>query len=605
MNRWLPIALSAVVLAGSRAGARETQVYFGDTHTHSNLSLDAAMAGSRFDSFGPEEAYRFAQGEAIPLRNGQKAQLARPLDFLVVSDHAEYLGVARRVVAGDAEILSTWRGKLWYGLTRAPESLGVLAVWWVGSSAFEGREWLDAELARGIVKTTWQEQSELADAYNRPGRFTAMIGFEWSSAPGYNLHRNVLFRDGAERTTQVVPFSALDSLDPEDLWKYMEAYQRKTGGRVLAVPHNANLSQGKFFGTETHTGVPITEDYARTRARWEPIVEVTQTKGDSETHPVLSPDDPFADFERWDVGMTDPKAFRDSYVRSSLGVGLEIGARTGANPYLFGMIGSTDAHTAFGNAEEDDFWGISLRSLPGEPGRTMEGFLPLPGIPIKTAHAGASGYAAVWAEANTREGIFDAMQRREVYATTGSRMQVRFFGGWGFAAEDADSSALPATGYAGGVPMGATLPMRGEANGAPRFLVAAMKDPDGANLDRIQIVKGWVDAGGRHHERIFDAVVSGDRSIREEGLAEPVGNSVDIKAGTYTNTIGAAELRGVWRDPEFDPTRSAFYYARVLEIPTPRWTTLERARYGVPVPEGIPAILQDRAYTSPIWYASP
>jgi len=601
-RRWVPIVLATLTLAGGGAEARETQVYFGDTHVHSNLSLDAAMVGEGVDSFGPEEAYRFALGEEIPLRNGLTARLERPLDFLVVSDHAEYLGVAKRVVAGDPQILDTWRGKLWYWITRVPGWLKVLAIWRVGSTAFQGREWLDAELAQGIVKTTWQHQSELADAYNRPGTFTALIGFEWSSAPGYNLHRNVVFRDGAERTTQVMPFSALDSLDPEDLWQYMEAYERETGGRVLAIPHNSNLSQGNFFGTETQAGVPIGADYARVRAHWEPVVEVTQTKGDSETHPSLSPDDPFADFERWDIGMTDPEAFRDSYARSSLGVGLEIEARTGANPYVFGMIGSTDAHTAFGNAEEDYFWGISLRSLPGEPERTMEGFLPLPGIPIKNAHAGASGYAAIWAEANTREALFDAMRRKEVYATTGSRMRLRFFGGWGYATEDADSPALAAKGYAGGVPMGGTLPIHDKSGGAPRFLVAAMKDPVGANLDRMQIVKGWLDAEGRSRERIFDVAVSGDRPIPGRGLAEPIGNTVDVEAGTYTNAIGSAELRAVWRDPEFDPSRPAFYYVRALEIPTPRWTTLERARHGVAVPEGIPATIQERAYTSPIWY---
>ncbi len=476
----------------------------------------------------------------------------------------------------------------------------------IGAAAFRGEHILDPELVAPIVRQTWKRQVKLADAYNQPGIFTALIGFEYSAAPGVNQHRNVIFRDGADRAARVLPFSALDSLRPEDLWAYMEAYERETGGRVLAIPHNSNLSNGMMWSLKDSDGNPIDTEYAKTRVRWEPIVEVTQTKGDSETHPFLSPEDEFADFERWDWGSAaGPKEdwmFKHEYARSALGIGLSLEAQTGINPYKFGMIGSTDEHTALPVAEEDNFWGVSARLRPGDPERMTSVFFRWKDLTTHQADIGASGYAAVWATENTRESLFDAMQRREVYATTGSRMVVRFFGGWHYQHTDAQRPHLALVGYDGGVPMGSDLPPRPKRDSAPTFLVAALKDPEGANLDRIQIVKGWVDGTGQSREQIYDVALSDERSAGPDGQAPPVGSTVDVKNAAYTNSIGEAELATVWRDPDFTPSQRAFYYVRVIEIPTPRWTAYEAKRFASPVPEGTPMTLQERAYTSPIWY---
>lgn len=577
------------------------KVYWGDTHIHTGLSLDAGTSG---ESMGPDTAYRFAKGEEVVVAPGQRAKLHRPLDFLVVSDHAEYLGVAAKVLAGAPEILATEKGREWHALTQRPD--GTAASMRVGAAAFWGEQLLEPVLTRRLVSETWLFQTRTAEAHNQPGVFTALIGFEWSSAPGYNLHRNVVFRDGSERAMQVVPFSAQDSLRPEDLWAFMEDYERDTGGQILAIPHNSNLSNGAFFALTDSDGKPIDAEYAANRARWEPIVEVTQTKGDSETHPFLSPDDAFADFERWDWGASNgPKEdwmLKHEYVRSALALGIDLEAKTGTNAYKFGMIGSTDEHTSLPVAEEDNFWGVSTRVLPGSPGRTMAPFFRWKDLTTRAGDLGASGYAAIWATANTREALFDAMKRKEVYATTGSRMEVRFFGGWRFQPEDAQRHHLPLVGYEGGVPMGGDLPAKPKDVSAPTFLIAALKDPEGANLDRVQIIKGWREANGELRERVYDAAFSEGRSVDAAGEVTPVGNSVDVANATYTNSIGTVQLATVWSDPDFDPEQRAFYYVRVLEIPTPRWTTYEAVRFGVPVAEGTPATLQERAYTSPIWY---
>ena len=574
-------------------------VYWGDTHIHTRLSLDAGTSGK---SLGPEEAYRFAKGEEIELAGGLRAKLHRPLDFLVVSDHAEYLGIAPKVLAADPELLATKGGRRWYeGATGSdPRWSGVM---WVAPAAFRGEQILPLDQARRLVRSAWELQAKTADAHNEPGVFTALIGFEWSSAPGYNLHRNVILRDGASRATQVLPFSALDSLRPEDLWSYLENYERRTGGKALAIPHNSNLSNGAMFALTDSEGKPIDARYAETRARWEPLLEVTQTKGDSETHPLLSPDDGFADFDRWDYGSSaGPKEdwmLKHEYARSALMLGLDLETKAGANPYQFGLIGSTDAHTALPVADEDNWWGVG--TLPGE-GRANELFFRWKDLTVRSSKLAAAGYAAVWATENTREALFDAMQRREVYATTGSRMVVRFFGGWQFAEADAQRPHLALAGYEGGVPMGGHLPPRPKDALASTFLVSALKNPEGANLDRIQIIKGWRDADGQLHERVHDVALGGGRSVGAEGKAPLVGNTVDVAKATFTNTIGAGQLATVWTDPDFDAAEPAFYYARVIEIPTPRWTAYEVARFGDPVPEDTPMTLQERAYTSPIWY---
>lgn len=588
-------------------------VYWGDTHLHSHLSLDAGTAGPAEGGIEmtPEIAYRFARGEDIDLGLGQVARLHRPLDFLVVADHAEYLGIASVIRAGDPKLLATPGGKRWYQATQVKAVDGERSAIIIGAAAFLGIDLIDPEIARPYTRTAWDYQVETADAYNDPGNFTALIGFEWSAAPKGNLHRNVLYRDGADKAGQTLPFSALDSLNPEDLWTFMAEYEKTTGGQVLAIPHNSNLSGGKFFARTDDQGdtspEAIDSNYARLRARWEPIIEVTQTKGDSETHAYLSPDDAFADFERWDQdtlrGKHQDAYYKYEYARSALQMGLQIEQSTGSNPFKFGLIGSTDSH-GLPVAEEDNFWGVSADTPPGSKARVTDPFFRKDGITFtRNVDLGASGYAAVWATENTREALFDAMKRKEVYATTGSRITVRFFGGWNYQEDDANRPHLALTGYSKGVPMGADLPKRPNGAETPSFLVSAAKDPDGANLDRIQIVKGWTDAAGDAQEKIFEVALSDHRKANWRGKIKPVGRSVDLETGTYFNTIGDAQLGKVWSDPEFDPAQRAFYYARVIEIPTPRWTAHERARFGSVPPADVPQTLQERAYTSPIWYS--
>jgi len=479
---------------------------------------------------------------------------------------------------------------------------------------------------RSFVATVWQRVITEAERANDPGRFTAFIGYEWTSMPGgANLHRNVLFRDGAEQTRQVTPFSSVESPDPEALWRYLADYEAKTGGKAIAIPHNSNMSAGRMFELLKFDGAPMTKEYAEARRRWEPVVEATQIKGDSEAAPFLSPDDEFADFGTWDfmggmgVGPHEDWMYPAEYVRPALGNGLVLQAELGANPFQFGLIGSTDSHTSLATADDADFWGKFSRNEPyagraNDPWAALEMPDDSPVTPdilttalpdgMYTWALVASGYAGVWALENTRESLFEALARRETYATTGPRMVVRFFGGWDFEPDDAVQPDLAAVGYARGVPMGGELGAP-PTEPAPRFLVSALRDPEGANLDRIQIVKlsaGGVD-GSEVREQIYDVAVSGGRTIGPDGRArEPVGSTVDTAKATYTNAIGAGSLTAVWRDPAFDPTESALYYARVLEIPTPRWTTYDAAYYGTPLPPKAPAALQQRAYTSPIWY---
>jgi hypothetical protein len=466
-----------------------------------------------------------------------------------------------------------------------------------------------------LTRSIWERLTAAAEEYNRPGVFTALIGFEWTSSPGgNNLHRNVIFRDGKAKADRVIPYSQYDSDDPEDLWAYMAAYEENTGGRVLAIPHNGNLSNGLMFDVETlHTGTSLDRNYAERRARWEPLYEVTQIKGDGEAHPFLSPDDEFADYGTWDKGSfgAEPKTedmLEHEYARSGLKLGLALEESLGANPFKFGMIGSTDSHTSLATIEEDNFFGKATPAEPGAPGRFDEmitGLLAEPGGPDiiqRSQNTLASGLAAVWATENTREALFDAMQRKEVYATTGTRITLRVFAGWDFTSDDVVRPDFAHTGYLGGVPMGGDL-TEAPAGSSPKFMVRALRDPDGANLDRIQIVKGWLDGSGELLERVYDVAVSDGREIGSDGRARrPVGNTVEVANATYTNSIGDALLMGFWEDPDFDPTERAFYYVRVIEIPTPRWTTYDAAFFGVDLPEDEPASHQERAYTSPIWY---
>ncbi len=579
-----------------------TQVFWGDTHLHTMVSVDAGT----MNRLGQEDAFRFARGEEVTTTHGLRAKLSRPLDFLVISDHAEMYGLMPQLLSGDPEILANEKGKRWYeALTSGDSAKAFETAMEIVDSLSKKEPPIKSDKA---VKNAWHAYAALADKYNEPGRFTALIGYEWTAIGGYNLHRNVIFRGDADTARRTLPFSQFDSQNPEDLWKTLAEFEAKTGAEVLAIPHNGNLSNGRMFNVETFDGKPLTREVAELRARYEPLAEVTQIKGDGESHPMLSPNDEFADYETWDrsnlngTELKKPEMLQWEYARSALKTGLKLEQDLGVNPYKFGMIGSTDAHTALAAVEEENFFGKHSGVEP-EPQRWKHIVIeaPDPKLSVMGWQQAASGYAAVWAEENTREAIFDAMQRKETYATTGSRIIVRLFGGWEFTEQDAKSRLPAGVGYAKGVPMGGDL--TGAAAGrSPSFLVGAMKDPYSGNLDRIQIVKGWLDAKGELHEQVYDVVWSGDRKPGADGKLPAVGNTVDVKNATWTNSIGSPELIGVWRDPDFDPKERAFYYARVIEIPTPRWTAYEALRFGIEMPKEVPMTTTERAYTSPIWY---
>jgi hypothetical protein len=530
------------------------------------------------------------------------------LDFLAVTEHAEFNGLATGLRESSPLLLADPWGKSTYEMFNSgPE--GRMAAFqdiikW-GTIKLEN-PFSDDELSRSI----WHKSVKIADQYYQPGRFTSLMGFEWSASPGgNNLHRVVLFEDGADKTSRTLPFSLFDGPEPQDLWAYMAAYEDKTGGNVLAIPHNGNLSNGLMFSEKTASGQSMDRAYAAERIRWEPLHEMTQIKGDEETHPLLSPDDEFADFERWDVSNIAGSAPKEQwmlkyeYARPALKLGLKLGKDLGVNPYKFGLIGAIDAHTALATSREENYFGKYAHTEPS-PNRHSREVIPAddPALRILTSQESASGLMAVWARENTREELFSAMRRKEVYATTGTRIRVRVFGGWNFEPGEVRRPDFTAQGYRRGVPMGGDL-RDVPSGGAPRFMIRALRDPDGANLDRVQIIKGWLDDKGETHERIYDVAVSDGREIGADGRArEPVGNSVDVPTATYTNSIGDAVMSAYWRDPDFDPQASAFYYVRVLEIPTPRWTTYDAAFFGIKLPDNVPATIQDRAYTSPIWY---
>jgi hypothetical protein len=587
-----------------------TRVLWGDTHLHSSNSGDAFTTGNRFT---PEQTYRIARGEEVISTTGLPARLSRPLDFVVLSDHSEGLGLITEVYNGNPTLMedstvARWSRMIKAGGTEAAAAVGEL----IGAQASNSLPpvLMNPKVAGPLMMTAWQRAAAMADKYNEPGRFTAIIGFEWTPTPGGdNLHRNVLLRDGQERATQVFPFTSWESEDPEKLWAWMESYERNTGGRALAIPHNANLSNGRMFAAQRFDGSPLSAAYAESRQRWEPIQEIVQSKGASESHPRMSPSDEFLDYgiAGWELGnltLSGSPLTREmmptSYVRTGLMRGLEHDAKLGVNPFKFGIIGSSDAHNSLPFVEEDNFFG----KFPGQepsPERWKQKSSLGGGDARFTWQYLAAGYAAVWATENTRAAVFDAMQRRETYGTSGTRMTVRFFGGYAYTADDARSRDLAEVGYSKGVPMGGDLRST-PARSVPTFLVAALKDPQGANLDRIQVVKGWLDESGIAQERIYDVVWSGDRRPGTDGKLPPVGDTVDVAQATYTNTIGAAELAAVWKDPDFKPAQRAFYYARVIEIPTPRWTAYDQARFGVTMGEEVQMKQQERAWTSPIWY---
>jgi hypothetical protein len=572
--------------------------------------MDAGAFGARV---APRDAYRFARGEEITASSGQPVRLSRPLDFLVVADHSDNMGFFPDLYAGKPAILADPTGKRWYDLIKSGKGNDAAVEIIVAFSQGTFPKALLYTPDSTPYRDAWAETIAAAEEYNAPGLFTAFIGYEWTSnTGGNNLHRNVIFRDDGARAKQVVPYTVYPpygSDNPRDLWKWMASYEQKTGGQVLAISHNGNLSNGRMFPLiESFTAKPVDVEYAETRAKWERLYEATQTKGDGETHPFLSPNDEFADFERWDKGNLDGSEAKTKdmlefeYARSALKNGLALEKSLGTNPYAFGLVGSSDAHTGLTAMEEENFFGKTTPQEPS-PRRMQAPFIDnqKTGVKVMDWEVSSSGYAAVWAEANTREALWDAMERKETYATTGPRMIVRFFGGYGYALADATGHGLADAGYSKGVPMGGLL-AKPAAGAAPSFLVGALKDPMGAHLDRIQIVKGWLDAQGALREKVVDVAWSGGRKPGADGKLPSVGNTVDVANATWTDTIGAPELGGVWTDPDFDPAEHAFYYARVIEIPTPRWTAYDAKRFGVKPLPGTRMTITERAYTSPIWY---
>jgi hypothetical protein len=591
-----------------------TRPYFGDQHLHTGMSMDAGAFGARLT---PEDAYRFARGEEIKSNTGQPVRLSRPLDWLVVTDHSDNMGFFPDLFAGKPELLADPTGKKWYDMVQSGQgeqaAIDIIVSFSHGTFPKDLMYFPDTT----AYKSAWQSTIAAAEKYNEPGSFTAFIGYEWTSnTGGNNLHRNVIYRDNADKASQMVPFTVYPpygSDNPVDLWKWMASYEQKTGGNVLAIPHNGNLSNGEMFPVAEAFGKAIDADYVTARDRWERLYEATQTKGDGEAHPYLSPNDEFADFETWDKGNLDGSVAKTKemlefeYVRSALKNGLALEQKLGTNPYKFGLVSGSDAHTALAAMEEDNFFG---KTVPQEPSaeRMTAAFIDnkQTGVTVMDWEVGASGYAAVWATENTREAIWDAMQRKETYSTTGSRMIVRFFGGWDFAPEDAHDRLPARVGYSKGVPMGGDLSKAAAGPSpkgqSPTFLVAALKDPIGANLDRIQIVKGWLDSSGKLQEKVYDVAWSGGRKPGADGKVPLVGSTVDVASATWTNTIGAPELIAVWKDPDFDAGERAFYYARVIEIPTPRWTAYDAVRFGTLPKQGTRMTVTERAYTSAIWY---
>ena len=586
-----------------------TRPLFGDTHLHTALSFDAAAVSC---TLTPGDAYRFAKGEEVVASTGQRVKLSSPLDFLAVTDHSDNMGFLTDLLAGKPELLADPLGRKWYDMFQAGKAYE--ALFEIVTESFSGKmpRVLTYDSQNPTFRSVWGQVIKAAEEANDPGRFTAFIGYEWSSNPGGdNLHRNVIFRDGGDKASQITPMINAPpegSNDPADLWKWMAAYEAKTGGQLLAIPHNGNLSLGQMFPMVEAFGKPVDRAYVETRAKWEHLVEVSQIKGDSETHPFLSPNDEFADFERWDITNLDgtrkqtPDMFQGEYIRAALKNGLALEKKLGTNPYKFGLVGSTDSHTALSTAAEDNFFGKASILEPSAH-RWEHPYCDnkKTGLRVDGWRTSASGIAVVWATANTREAIFDAMQRRETYATTGSRLVVRFFGGFDFETADANNRMPAQVGYAKGVPMGGDLSDAPKGK-SPTFLVAALKDPIGANLDRYQIIKGWLDAKGEVHEKVYDVAWSGNRKPGADGKLPSVGNTVDVANATWSNSIGAPELIAVWKDPDFDPAQRAFYYGRVIEIPTPRWTAYDQKRYGIKMDDKVPMTVTDRAYTSPVWY---
>jgi len=597
------------------------QIYWGETHLHTGLSLDAGLFGA---TIGHEGAYRLARGEEIKSSTGLPVKLSRPLDWLVITDHTDLMGIAADIQKRAPNIMAVPKGKEWAeGFAKGGQAAGEAAFDLITHFA-QGKipeQFLkDYSPGSPVYNNLWDEIIDAAEQYNDPGRFTALIGFEWTSIPkGFNLHRNVILRDNGDRARQVIPLTTqppMGSTDPLVLYQWLEDYEAKTGGRAFAISHNGNLSNGWMFPTEiTYAGGRVDKNYVQLRNKWEPLYEVTQIKGDSEAHPGLSPNDEFADYGTWDKGNLDLTELKTldmlqrEYAREALKNGLKLEEKFGTNPYKFGMVGSTDSHTGLATAQEDNFFGKHSGAEPN-PKRVYHPMAKIGDNEYPGWSMVASGYQGIWASENTREALFDAMMRKETYGTTGPRMLVRFFGGWDYGEDEVFRPDVVSIGYRKGVPMGGDLPKAPEGKNAPVFMVGALKDAWSGNLDRIQIVKGWLDGRKELHERVYDVAVSDGRSISADGRCRTqVGNTVDVASASYTNTIGDPLLAAHWGDPDFDPSEHAFYYVRVLENPSCRWNQYEcnnipkaERPTGCTAPK-VPRTIQERLWTSPIWYS--
>ena len=616
MARALPAVilsfLLATLLAAAPALAAQNpcrNVYFGETHVHTSWSFDAFIFGNTHT--GPADAYKYAMGEPIKHPMGYTIRLKHPLDWVAVTDHSEYAGTVRLAnEPGSAISKLPIAEKL-----KVSSKADIQRIFsWLGDTLADNqpvKELVDPKVAGAV----WQENVALADRFYQPGKFTTFPGYEWTSTPNNcNLHRNILFKDSKQ--VPEVPFSSLDSKHPEDLWQWMDG-QRQAGHELLAISHNANLSDGLMFPTEVDSrGRPLDAAWSEARMRNERLTEVKQIKGQSETHPLLSPHDEFANFEVLDyllfVEQKRPIKLHGSYIREALENGLAIKDSRGCNPYKVGFVGGSDSHDTGSPYRQTNFFGAH-GSIDGGLKERMSG-VNMVGLDILQENP--AGLTAVWAAENTREAIFAALQCRETYATSGPRHKLRFFGGWGFQGFKLQggfgNQAWLQAAYKQGVPMGRDLPAPQAKS--PSFIVWAVKDPDSGNLDRIQIIKGWT-KNGRTFEKIYDVAWSGSRKINPQtGKLPPVGNTVNISTATYQNTIGATELKAAWTDPDFDPTLQAFYYARVLEIPTPRWSTIQARKLGLAPPTTaktmgveypVPSTVRERAWSSPIWYSPP
>ena len=580
----------------------DRNAYFGEEHIHTSWSVDAWIFGNRVTS--PDDALKYAQGQAIKHPLGYDIKIDTPMDFMGVTDHAEYVGVTKQ-----ANTPGSYVSKLPEAaplIMQDPNSSADQQKVFLYLLTLTNKPPIKALMSPEVAGTIWKENVKYAEENNHPGKFTAFCSYEWTSMPGNrNMHRNVFFRDCAH--IPPMPYSALDSNHPEDLWNWMDA-QRKAGNTLLAISHNANLSSGWMYPTDVDTfGRPIDAAWAAARDRNERLVEIKQIKGQSETHPLLSPNDEFASYELYqdgllglppDVGRVDH--IHGSYARQAYKDGIAMEDTRGYNPYKFGMAGGSDSHNTGSPYRQDNFYGAH-GAVDGTAERRLAGVLLGNTLDVRLENPG--GLTGVWAEENTRASLFDAMYRKETFGVSGPHIKVRFFGGWGYNKDVFSAKDWVHQSYTNGVPMGADLPAMPSGKGtSPTFVVWAVKDPTSGNLDRIQIIKGWTQ-NGQSFEKIFDVVWSGDRKPDPwTGRVPAIQSTVDLKTATYTNSVGSTELKAVWADPEFNDSLHAFYYARVLEIPTPRWTLMQAVKAGVPPPDVTPLTGQERAWSSPIWY---